>query len=96
MEMVGLLEEKQLALNLVWLRRDRNEEADALTNEDFSSYDMRNRIEVDASRMNWPIFEKFYSAGLEYENNKVRPNRGEERPGKKARKKKKTSHLTSW
>ena len=41
------LEEKGAMLELKWRRRDFNKEADALTNEDFSSFDVARRLTGD-------------------------------------------------
>jgi hypothetical protein len=43
-ELAEQLRAKNLALDLGWVPRDQNEEADALTNSDFSSFDPDRRI----------------------------------------------------
>ena len=48
MELAYQLTRRNSDLNLVWRRRDTNVEADALTNEDFTSFDPAKR--VDAAR----------------------------------------------
>ena len=47
MELSAQLQKRKLALGLNWRRRDRNIEADALTNEDFSAFQHQRRIEVN-------------------------------------------------
>ena len=42
-----------LALN--WLQRDLNQEADDLTNLEFGSFDMKNRIPVDPTQLKWLV-----------------------------------------
>ena len=46
MQLTCMLSLRNLWLNLGWIRRDQNEEADALTNADFSLFDPKKRLEV--------------------------------------------------
>ena len=57
--------------SLDWRPRDVNVEADQLTNEIFSSFNMKNRIEVDSSTIDLPILAllvKNFKRFLEEEN----------------------------
>ena len=58
-------------MRLNWLRRDKNQEADALTNGNFSSFKLENRIVIDPSKVKWPVFEKYFQAGLGLEAEKL-------------------------
>ena len=46
MELAAQLLGRGLTLDLRWRRRDRNAEADALTNEDFAGFDLSRRVEA--------------------------------------------------
>ena len=46
MELAAQLLDRGLSLYLRWRRRDRNTGADALTNEDFSGFDLSRRVEA--------------------------------------------------
>eukprot|EP00971_Amphidinium_carterae_P049637 978592-Amphidinium_carterae.1 len=47
MEVAEQLEEMDISLSLEWKPREQNQEADALTNSDFSLFDPSLRVEVD-------------------------------------------------
>ena len=49
MELASQLTVRHLDLRLAWRRRDRNEEADALTNEDFSAFDPAHRVNASGA-----------------------------------------------
>ena len=42
--------------------RDQNEEADALTNEEFGAFDPRLRVEVDAASIPWVVLPAMLEA----------------------------------
>ena len=46
MEFAAQFLDRGLSLDLRWRRRDRNTEADALTNEDFAGFDLSRRAEA--------------------------------------------------
>jgi hypothetical protein len=50
-ELAVLLRDRNLSLHLEWAPRLQNEEADALTNGDFSAFKKANRIEIDPTRL---------------------------------------------
>jgi hypothetical protein len=52
------LRTRQLELQLSWVRRDCNVEADAITNEDFSAFDPGKRIMIDPGKIPWIILPK--------------------------------------
>ena len=47
-----------MALNLGRVPRDQNEEADALTNGDFASFDAKLRVNVDVTGISWLILPR--------------------------------------
>ena len=53
MEMSEQMRERKLELHLNWIRRDKNELADALSNGDFSSFDPSLRIPLDPKDLKW-------------------------------------------
>ena len=57
-ELSEQLRRRQLELHLSWIRRDRNSEADAITNEDFSAFSPENRIHVDPTKIPWIVLPK--------------------------------------
>ena len=48
---------RQAELGLLWVPRDQNEEADDLTDGDFSRFDEANRIRVDPSKLKWLVMD---------------------------------------
>lgn len=57
MEYLRQADLKSLRCDLDWRPREVNVEADQLTNSDFSSFDLRNRVEVNWSELRLPILE---------------------------------------
>lgn len=49
------LRDRAAELNLEWVPRDQNEEADALTNEEFGAFDPGRRIDVKVEDLQWKI-----------------------------------------
>ena len=47
-----------MVLNLGWVPRDQNEEADALTNGDFVAFDASRRINVEVAEISWLILPR--------------------------------------
>jgi hypothetical protein len=67
-ELAVQLREKSMALNLGWVPRDQNEEADALTNGDFASFSHGLRVGVDVGKVRWLILPRMLEvAGDIYE-----------------------------
>ena len=50
-------------LSLQWVPRLQNEEADALTNEDFTGFDPKLRIHVDPSAVKWRVLPEMIRYG---------------------------------
>ena len=58
MELSAQLASRSLLLNLAWRRRDRNIEADALANGDFSLFDLDRRIDFRIQDQKWLFFDQ--------------------------------------
>ena len=61
-EVAAQLKSRSMVLSLGWTPRDQNEEADALTNGDFASFDMSRRVDVDVSKVGWLIIPRMLKA----------------------------------
>ena len=57
-ELSAQLRRQEFELNLEWVPRDQNEEADALTNEHYAQFDETLRIEVDVMKVKWLVMDK--------------------------------------
>jgi hypothetical protein len=69
-ELSEQLRMRQLELHLSWVRRDRNVEADAITNEDFSAFSPGNRIQVSPADIPWVVLPKIMEWSKQiYEHN---------------------------
>jgi hypothetical protein len=54
-ELSEQLRKRRALLDLVWVPRDDNKEADELTNLDYHSFDTANRILVDFGKIKWEV-----------------------------------------
>ena len=80
-ELAALLRGRSMALSLGWVPRDQNEEADALTNGDFASFQKQLRVDVDVAQIPWLILPRMLEvAGEIYE--RVRKSKEEGGPPK--------------
>ena len=61
-ELSEQLRERSLDLQLTWVRRDSNTEADAITNQDFSLFDENNRINFSYPEIKWKALDKVMEA----------------------------------
>ena len=59
------LKSRDLGVSLVWVPRDQNEEADALTNGDFHGFDPRLRIRAPVEGMRWLVMDDMLKASEE-------------------------------
>ena len=57
-ELAAQMQARGMALNLEWAPRDQNEEADALTNGDFSLFDTQKRVVVDLKEIRWLVLPR--------------------------------------
>ena len=53
-----------MVLDLVWQRRDQNQAADDLTNEEFSAFSESHRITFALSDLDWVILPELYKEAL--------------------------------
>ena len=54
-EVAAQLRSRSMVLHLGWTPRDQNEEADALTNEEFAAFSMSRRVPVDLAKIKWCV-----------------------------------------
>lgn len=64
-ELAAQLEHDNLALDLGWVPRDQNSEADALTNYEFGDFSAANRIECSFECIPWRILPEMLRASEE-------------------------------
>ena len=57
-ELAAQLRKLNASLNLVWVPRLQNEEADALTNGEFSAFRTENRVNADVPSLSFPFLPK--------------------------------------
>ena len=57
-EVAAQLKARSMALNLGWTPRDQNEEADALTNGDYSQFSPANRVNLIVEEVAWLLLPK--------------------------------------
>ena len=56
-ELAAQLKARGMVLDLEWAPRDQNEEADALTNRDFSAFSPALRIDVKIEDLKWLVLD---------------------------------------
>ena len=64
-ELSAQLRRKGIELNLEWVPRDQNEEADALTNEHFTHFNKDLRIDVDVLKIDWIVLNRLMGVAEE-------------------------------
>ena len=57
-ELAEQLRARRLKLDLAWVPRLQNEEADALTNQQYESFDPRLEVKLDLERIDWIVLKK--------------------------------------
>ena len=57
-EVAAQLRARSMALNLGWTPRGQNEEADALTNGDYSQFNSTNRVNVVVEEVSWLVLPR--------------------------------------
>ena len=98
-ELSEQLRAKSLELHLQWVKRDDNQEADDLTNEEFSRFSIKNRTHVDVSKLNWLVLPSLMKSSQElYDHivNLKKRKRAERPRGDQSRKRKRKTELTPW
>ena len=98
MELACQLSLRRACLHARWIPRLENEEADALTNEDFRHFDPALRLEVDLSKLKFTIMNDLFAEGEAYveelatlkkkdpPKKRVATSEGPQRPKRKANK----------
>ena len=56
------LKHLRMDLHLDWCPRDQNEEADALSNSDFTEFDEKNRVHVNLEKIRWFLLHDYLAA----------------------------------
>ena len=56
-ELACQMRQRGMELSLRWAPREQNEEADALTNEDFTAFDPGRRVVVDLQKIKWLVLD---------------------------------------
>ena len=64
-ELAAQLQAHNLDLHLQWVPRLQNEEADALTNQAYSDFDRKKRMEVDVTKLEWIVMNDMLKASEE-------------------------------
>ena len=57
-ELAAQLRARKMALSVGWTPRDQNEEADALTNGDYTQFGAANRVRVTIEDVEWLLLPK--------------------------------------
>ena len=81
----------RMDLALDWYPRDQNEEADALSNSDFSEFTPANRVNINLERIQWFLLNEYLAAADDMYN-EVKNFRMPDREGKVKEKKEKKEH----
>eukprot|EP00435_Cladocopium_sp_Y103_P067626 s1270_g30.t1 len=72
MQLSSSLAKCRMALNLKWRPREENTEADSLTNEDFSSFDLNKRINICLKDVDLAILNDLVEVWSEFEDSKLK------------------------
>ena len=90
MEISEQLKVHDMELDLQWVKRDLNQEADELSNEDFRNFDPTMRIDLDPKSLKWILLEELASKSTElYESIvKAKAEKSKTSQGRGARKRK--------
>ena len=62
-EMAAELEEKNCLLDLGWVPRDQNQEADAITNDNLGDFRRENEVKVDMAKMEFKVLRELLDLG---------------------------------
>jgi hypothetical protein len=82
-EVAAQLRARSMVLRLGWAPRDQNEEADALTNNDFSAFDLGRRVSVDLSSIDWRVLPRMLEVAQDIYD-RVQKSKGAGAPPKTA------------
>ena len=96
MELSCQLGMHRLELDLSWAPRDQNEEADALTNEDFEGFSANNRIEVDVEKLPFIVLGRLLDRAMELDGSIKLARSSKEAKEDQERSKKKQRSNMRW
>ena len=71
-ELSEQLRAKDSILNLVWVPRGENQEADDLTNEDFSKFSLDMRVSVNPAEIRWIVLPEVMKSSQDLYSDIVR------------------------
>jgi hypothetical protein len=91
MQLTTTLARRSLWLDLAWVPREENKEADELTNEEFQSFDPARRMEISLKDLDLDVLEKLLEVSESFE--KVRL---EQKEVKAAQQRKEALGLSKW
>ena len=75
MELATCLEASRLQLDLDWVPRELNQEADDLPNGIFDKFDPELRVPVDLDMVQWQMLDRLMKEGAEYYDATTRAKR---------------------
>ena len=86
MELAEEMREKDLRVDLEWISRDRNTEADDLSNGNWAAFDEKMRVEVEAEKVEWKVLGDLMkrSEDLYCEITKLKEEKKQEKLSRKA------------
>ncbi len=79
-EVAAQLRSRNMALSLGWVPREQNEEADALTNGDFSQFRSANRVNLVVEEVAWLILPKMLQVATDIYDDVMRRKASHEEP----------------
>ena len=80
MELAEELSAKNCELQLQWIRRDVNQLADDLTNENFASFDPNSRVDLKGEALEWRVLGRLLAHATSYFEELRSANRTKEAP----------------
>ena len=85
MELACQLEQTGTRLAMEWCPREGNEEADRLSNSDFTGFSKSKRVELEPKKLEWMVLDRFMQLGIEFAKNNTANRCQAKRPGKRQR-----------
>ena len=82
-------------LALDWLRRDKNQLADDLSNMKFEHFDMERRVRWIPQDQTWHVYTEFMQHAKEF-HEEMNKRKAEDKPSEPAKKKMRTGGLGPW
>ena len=101
-EVSEMMRKKNAMVDLLWIKRDLNQDADDLTNEEFGNFSEENRVYLKDGKIQWEVMDDLLSSGMElYEGIKQKKEdkkleKENKRGGKEATSRKKRKFFQRW